>query len=389
MKTALTFRSSNGDQQGEWTFQHSLWLLGEMNRPLSEGGLGPDPEPPSSVAYDITGYGFTPGSAKTPWTMRTVNEWMGASKQAIEAGIGLNAAAFYEVGGILLERNPSTGGYANYITAVVDTIANPLVPVYEESPRGMPLMFHGQVDRTDRTIYEIKCERLNATGRDREVAAMARAVMKRERKTVPRDLLELPNTLGAMFISEVARLPMMLPLGLMLLDLIEAGVHYGTTTPKQYTWDKMMKYIDPALSAEERLDQSKLIGGKHPMMHENSIKQAKSFFFYTETGRAETGYAVNPVSRRSVSILVAWLHMYFRSSACHWKVGQDWGTLVHSDRVARPDTPLDLKRDFVKKLPGITPGFSSKASPAVAAFYTQAVLPAIRRRSGTLDCLLS
>ncbi len=123
-----------------------------------------------------------------------------------------------------------------------DPIRNPLAVARGLSSRGLALQFGEEADRSKKTIYEIKCDRLKADGRDSEIATIGRSLMTRQTKTTPGDLIELPNTLAAMFISEVTRLPLMLSLGLMLLDLIEAKVHYGQTEAKQYTWKKMMSY---------------------------------------------------------------------------------------------------------------------------------------------------
>jgi hypothetical protein len=383
MKTALHFSRQDGSDPQVWTFEHGIWLLGEMNRPLSKGGLGPNPKQPKSVALEL-GFGrYSPGSVETPWTMSSIEEWYGASQQIIGSR---EDEGFYEVGGVLLERNASSGDYANYFTAVVDPISNPMVPVYEWSPRGQSLLFHQPVDRSTRTVYEVKCERMNTDGRDREVAEIARAVMKRECKSLPKNLWELPNTLAAMFISEVTRLPLMMPLGLMLLDLIEAGVCYGTHHPKQYTWGKMMKYIDPTLGAQQRLSQAKLVGGKHPMMHENSIKQAKEFLgntFNLDDDEYAVGYAVNAVTRRAVSVIVAWLHMYFRRQASNWI------TTVGREDIRANSNPTALKKTQVRQLPGIPNSLNTgKQSQIVNAFYTEAIVPALRSRASSLDLLL-
>ena len=212
-------------------------------------------------------------------------------------------------------------GNVNYITAVIDGIQNPLAVSRKVSTRGNLLRFDDDADRSQKTIYEIKCDRLNADGRDSEVATIGRDLMQRRIKAVHQDLIELPNTLGAMFIAEVNRLPLMLPLGLMLLDLIEAKVHYGKGEAKPYTWKKMMSF---AKGGENSLEESKLVGGKHPMMHENSIKQAKVF-----------SSAFNQVTMRSVSVLVAWLHMYLRSEDSNWQT-----EVVSESREALENKPI-------------------------------------------------
>lgn len=238
MKTSFVFRNRIKDAESNyyaWEPAQVVWLLTKLNTPISEGGLGPNSEAPSSVFPEL----FQPGSVETPWTMSTIEEWRGAADQNITAEPN---TGFYEVGEVLLERNPSDAAFANYVTAVKDPIRNPLAVARGLSSRGLALQFGEEADRSKKTIYEIKCDRLKADGRDSEIATIGRSLMTRQTKTTPGDLIELPNTLVAMFISEVTRLPLMLSLGLMLLDLIEAKVHYGQTEAKQYTWKKMMSY---------------------------------------------------------------------------------------------------------------------------------------------------
>lgn len=363
MKTSFVFRKVGQQQWNTWEPAQAVWLLQELDRPMADGGLGPNPEEPESFMPGR----FTPGSMDTPWLMSTIEQWRGAAEQ--EVGTGPDTG-MYEVGGVILERNPSSGEFNNYITAVKDPYANPFAVSSKESARGNLLIFDEEVDRSNRMIYEIKSERMNTDGRDAAVATAARGAMKRTLKKVPNDLLELPNTLGAMFISEAARLSLMLPLGMMLLDLIESQVMYGQTIPKPYTWSKLMKYKG---DGEDRLTKAKLAGGKHPMMHENTIKQAKNF-----------GSEFNVVTLRSVSILVAWLHMRLR------KVASPWETQIISERIdvsipmkdpnplPRP-IPNQQKKQFEQKLQGTNQH---------ALFYTEAIRPALQARSSTLDLLL-
>ncbi len=361
MKTGLVFRRIGTEKWADWEPEHVVWLLRQLNAPLADGGLGPDLKEPEAFPC----YPHAPGSVETPWKMKTIEQWRGAAAQQV--GTGFNTG-MYEVGGVLLERNPSEGDFNNYITAVVDPIRHPLAVAREVSPRGNLLIFDGPQDRSNRTIYEIKCDRLRADGRDQEVAALARRVMKGKAK-VSRDLIELPNSLGAMFISEVARLPLMLPLGIMMLDLMEANVHYGRTTPKRYTWRKLMSYTKDE-DGEERLTQAKLYGGKHPMMHEKSINQAKAF-----------SECYNMVTLRSISILVEWLHTYLKRRPCGWET-----------RVKRADrTSFDVKRPASIKAQALKQFDQLLRSRATrkphGEFYSTAIMPALRARSQSLDLL--
>jgi hypothetical protein len=355
MKTSFEFRRKNEVKWSPWLPAHAVWLLEQINTPVGKGGLGPNPMPPKSFMPGK----FRPGSMETPWTMETIDEWCGAASQVVEGGYD---TGLYEVGGVMLERNPSSGDFSNYITAVKDSIASPLAVSRKVSPRGNLLIFDDDADRSNKMIYEIKCERMNTEGRDAEVAKIGREVMQRTRKSVPGDLIELPNTLGAMFISEAARLPLMLPLGLMMLDLMEAEVHYGKAGVKPYTWKKLMSYTKD--DGEGRLTKAKLAGGKHPMMHENTINQAKTF--------SET---FNVVTLRSVSILVKWLDTYVARAASGWemRVVSEAMEVATAQRGAITKTQ---KVQFEEKLRSQSPH---------ATFYGAVVKPALLKRSQTLD----
>jgi len=66
----------------------------------------------------------------------------------------------------------------------------------------------------------------------------------------------------------------MLPIGLMLLDLIEVGARYGAGSNKGYTFEALLA----GKSANQDGTIDRATGGKHPMCHDNSIKQANTMF---------------------------------------------------------------------------------------------------------------
>ncbi|NRD51771.1 MULTISPECIES: hypothetical protein [Corallococcus] len=271
----------------------------------------------------------------------------------------------------MLERNSSTGKFRDYITAVIDSVRNPFAVSRSETARKNLIIFDEDADRSNKTIYEIKHERMATEGRDRELAQVARRVMKRECKEVQQDILELPNTLGAMFISETSRLPPMLPLGIMMLDLIEARVAYGTVTPKLYTWKKLMTYAGDG--GDQRLQYAQLYGGKHPMMHQNTVKEAKNF-----------SNEYNMVTLRSISILVTWLHIYLRINPAQWET-----RVIRADRQAlfTPGHARPIPGQALKQFATNIKNNNIKNNNMHALFYNEAIRPALMRRSGTLDIL--
>ena len=117
MKTSFNFYNRitrKGSEFSTWEPTQVVWFLMQLNKPNRDAGLGPDAEPPASFMPGR----FTPGSMETPWTMNTIEQWRGAADQEItsEPDTGL-----YEVGGVLLERNPSVGEFNNYdVTAKIE-----------------------------------------------------------------------------------------------------------------------------------------------------------------------------------------------------------------------------------------------------------------------------
>lgn len=160
---------------------------------------------------------------------------------------------------------------------------------------------------------------------------------------------ELPGTVAAMFLAEVAREPRMLVLGLMLLDLIQAKV-------PGFTWHSLMT------------EDGSLTGGvQHPMVHFNAQSDAKLMF-----------QNFNGVTKKSVEILVAWFSKYAEKSGA-WDV--------------RPAQGVDGAPKFSSKLAQVTPllkgGQPAKGKTAsIWAFCHEALLPALKHRAGTLSCML-
>jgi hypothetical protein len=173
----------------------------------------------------------------------------------------------------------------------------------------------------------------------------------------------------------------MLPIGLMLLDLIEMGVQYGTGTKnpqKVYTWEKMMS--DPGNPKD------RLWAGKHPMLHDATQNQA--------TTMIET---FNPVTKKAVSITVAWL-------ACYLHASPNWTVTILREAPSPKDRDKGIKMggDQLNKgklnqigsaVQQATQRMNVDVKPPLRAnpydFYVDVVKPALERRCATLDCLLT
>lgn len=431
MKTTLYFRR-NGET--EWNVLDPLmmvWMLQKL---------------PDVVPEPLSGE----GTERSPWTLSTIGQWAEAASQTIAERSAPRFANLeeinryklenpnwnqqtskdlYLIGGHLLERNPTTGAYANYITDVADASKAIDEPSKGTSASGRTRSFPAHKrDEDPRTVYAVKADRLvkamTATGAtDQQITQQARELMKGSFRMRTAYNPELPGTLGAIFIAEVAREKRMLPLGLMLLDLIECGVKYGERSGlnKQYTWEKLM--MNPDDPGDRRW------GGKHPMLHDDTQIQARRMF-----------EEFNAVTHKSVSILTAWLSLRLRKTAMNWEVTVGTQEYLRADQAEVQDAydthekklksfkpanegdkppQEDLLRarelikakkqvdKLVKQLPGVdqTP-LSIKKKDLSAydnellkapkglqdtnpyAFYEQLIKPALLSRVRTLDCLL-
>jgi hypothetical protein len=211
-------------------------------------------------------------------------------------------------------------------------------------------------------VYRYKFERIKAAtdGNDAEVAQQIRALLAGGMNSTDPDLGGLPGIVAALFLAEVHRAPVMLPVGLMLLDLIERQVIYGKDGTKTYTIEKMMS--DPGQPGD------RLWGGKHPMVHDGTINQAASMF---------TG--LNAVTKKTVSIMCAWLNAYLQRNYAHvWT--------VETTRAARDynfgNTSLP------KRLKNVEYNIEKGVDSPAYRFYRSAVEPALKKRVKTLKCLL-
>jgi hypothetical protein len=120
MTTEIHFEGSSG-QKGSLNGVMMVYVLQKM---------------PAITAQDPGGN----GTEARPWRMETVNQWAGAAQQQIASRpsgkpVGMSATEvlkamesykprgdLYIMGGQLIERNPSTGGFANYTSDVAEAV---------------------------------------------------------------------------------------------------------------------------------------------------------------------------------------------------------------------------------------------------------------------------
>lgn len=250
------------------------------------------------------------GTEFSPYILETIGNWAWAAKTStakkIEIQLSNGDKKFYATGDIyliaghIIQRNPD-GGFKDYVTDLADAGQVLGTPANGTDDFGRPRLF----PRADRSlpVYSAKYQRMEdeiLTGdtlirkkgvfdeteiihKEVDNATLARMFRdtlkaKQSQFTV---VSEVPGSLASMFLSEVCRQPKMLLIGLMLLDLIEAG---GNINGKPCTFKSAMHYT--AAEAAQ--------GAMHPMFHQNSVKESK-----------EIGW--NNVWKKSIDILAAWL----------------------------------------------------------------------------------
>jgi hypothetical protein len=368
MKTEIHFEDPSG-QKGSLNGVMMVYVLQKM---------------PEIAAQDPGGN----GTEARPWRMETVNQWAGAAQQKIASRpsgkpVGMSATEvlkamesykprgdLYIIGGQLIERNPSTGGFANYTSDVVEAV--PMIsqtgtkPKFGTTDMGRPRYFPSP-DRSDKIpVYTSKYGRIAKTMTllsitDKKLAQQGRALLNGAQSLTIAPNEELPGTIAALFIAEVSREKRMLPIGLMLLDLIEVGARYGAGSNKGYTFEALL--AGKSASPDGTIDRS--TGGKHPMCHDSSISQANTMF-----------ESFNPVTQKSVSVLVAWLSLYLRQRPSDWRISGVGRTADVKFNTKR----LKQEEENVAK--------TIAAASAKGMFYEKAVKEALQKRCDTLDCLL-
>lgn len=316
-----------------------------------------------SLKVEEEGY---PGTGKeiSPFRMRTIGQWAKAAATSTQKGADL-----YLIGGHIIERNPP-GEYGDYTTDVVEPYKGlgefPNKTSTADRPRSFPAP-----NRSDpKPVYRLKFERILANLTefdDVRVARQMRELLKGDQRLAVIESFELPGTVAAMFLSEVKRAPIMLPIGLMLLDLIEKEVVHGSAPTEIYTVEKMMS--DPE-KPEDRVS-----GGMHPMMHDRSINESKTMF-----------EAMNLVTSKVVSILTSWLFTYIHDNPIYTIELLD--TIDETRKTRAKAKEPELKSPINKFLTAYDQNLVKDPEIARNQFYTDLIKPALERRCATLDCLL-
>jgi hypothetical protein len=358
MHTHLQFKDKASKDYDDFLPQHCAWVLQAL--PVV------DPETP-----------LGDGSERSPWRMSSIGQWAAAAQIKLDNWSKAKSVddpsllaprsrdrGLYWVGGRLLERSPG-GTYENYITDVLDggkALVNPAVhrPGFTgvtamERPRGFVAPVRGA-----EPVYDTKYARLEkgvesegmslASPAINEILAMQARLILWGDQELQVSVDELPGTVAAMFLAEVAREPRMLVLGLMLLDLIQTKV-------PGFTWHSLMT------------ENGSLTGGvQHPMVHFNAQTDAKLMF-----------KNFNGVTKKSVEILVAWFVKYAEKSGA-WDV--------------RPADGADGAPKFTSKMNQVKTLLESSGKPpgrksvSIWTFCHEAILPALKHRAGTLRCML-
>jgi hypothetical protein len=349
MKLGLTYKSKQegGRRRHRFKGQHLIWAIKQM---------AVAPEKPQGE-----------GTSTAPFRMASIGQWAVAAANKTTTGHDL-----YKIGRQWVERVPSEddrgpSSYGDYVTAVSGPeIRQPRKPgdtlddgysnagrarAFDSPKKGIP-------------IYQTKYNRFlaNAEGppalNDKRMAKEARAILKGA--DISDDVAqELPGTVAALFLAEVARAPQMLPIGLMLLDLIEVGATYGRrSTKKTYTFERMMVESEKPPSNTRRFP----LGGKHPMVRNGTIKEAKGMFD-----------SFNSVSARSASIVSAWLGCYLSNDQ------------KFTVKVRTPTKHPKLGQGVMKQFDSNR----GRANGSSWNFYREVIELALMRRCATLDCMLS
>lgn len=195
-----------------------------------------------------------------------------------------------------------------------------------------------------------------------ELANHANTIPKTQLASIMRTVLSAPATkadawpatlIAAMFLSEVVRNPRSFIVNLMLLDLIEKGVKYGSAETKELDFASLLTFKPGKAKTYEYATGAVAVGGKDgaagtvrggklPMSQLDAMKQyqtttadkfdyQKTFTNYAKQSHltlqasTETGVAYqfpNALLEKECTIVLRWLLAYFAKSPLKYVTGQ-------------------------------------------------------------------
>lgn len=198
-----------------------------------------------------------------------------------------------------------------------------------------------------------------------ELADNVAGMPKAELAATMRTLLTAPGTkcdpwvatlTAAMFLSEVARNPRSFMINLMLLDLIEGGVKYGSQANKEVDFKKLLKFdggnrgkskqyqysgTDP-VTVGVNAQPGTVRGGKLPMSQKDAMEQyqksvdkfeyKKNFDAYAKQSRLNLDAPANggdgyhfssALLEKECTVVLRWLLAYFAKRPLHHQTGSE------------------------------------------------------------------
>jgi len=192
------------------------------------------------------------GTKSDPWILETPREWYWAAKNRTDDH------SWFAIGGRLI-RVQVTGPYANYAADYGPINHHSPAEALSHSPSSSPAPHSDIAQRfgedngpsypeiyrklaTDATLGDA------TTSQD--VAFQIRRLLRGVQEMWAVDSCALPVLTAAFFMGEVRRNYTAFHTGLMLLDLVEAGISYDLTSPEKFngpvtlSWDKILWHPD-------------------------------------------------------------------------------------------------------------------------------------------------
>ena len=201
------------------------------------------------------------GTKTDPWILETPREWYWAAKNRSDDH------SWFAIGGRLI-RVQATGAYANYASdyGPVNQHSAPDASSHPPASSSAPVSDLAQRFGEDNgpsypEIYRKLATdaTLGDTTTSQDVAFQIRRLLRGVQEMWAVDSPALPVLTAAFFMGEVRRNYTAFHTGLMLLDLVEAGVSYDLTSPEKLngpvtlSWDKILWHPD-VLRTESELE---------------------------------------------------------------------------------------------------------------------------------------
>jgi hypothetical protein len=251
------------------------------------------------------------GVFSSPLKMSTTEQWLCAATKTHQNGL------WYDIGGRIIFRRTTNNymfdvgeaeevfnKYEAHIKKTGEGNKYPDAAMKRERSKGVSqrTFEHEPFEDTSYRALAKDISDLSLTNKE-DIAREFRIILRGGKRRIT-TIKSIPITIGAMFIAESARNPLSFLIGLILLDMIEAGIKYGRAGNKSYTWENVL--WDPSIINGIKDEAKAKLAGKWPMAHTDSYNEASQFFEVNTWTPKESSLEGSVVKDKECTLLIRW-----------------------------------------------------------------------------------